>query len=133
MTLESPGDARHRCLTYFQEFLPAILGQLLLEDLRSLTTAFAIHVTDLPEAPWRLAITDGCLTAVGPSVEQAPVCTFALDSATLLEIVAARIVPQEAFFEMKIALEGDMEMGLTLSTVLAPFFARFPFTGPAGA
>ena len=37
--------------------------------------------------------------------------------------------PQEAFFDLRIALEGDMEMGLKLSTVLEPFFARYAFEG----
>ena len=56
-----------------------------------------------------------------------PVCRFGLDVATLLDVVAARCVPAEAFFAKRIELEGDIETGLVLSTVLEPFFRRFAF------
>jgi predicted lipid carrier protein YhbT len=111
---------------YFEDFLPELFGRLLIADLESLTTRFAIEVTDLDAPPWRITVRCGRLAAVehdGPD----PLCTFRLDGETLLEVVAARIAPAEAFFAKRIELEGDMELGLKLSTVLAPFFEGFPF------
>lgn len=113
---------------YFTEFLPGILGRLLLEDLRTLSTAFEIDVTDADEPPWRLAVDAGRLVHVGAD-GPAPACRFALDRATLAEVVSGRLPPQEAFFELRIEVGGDVEEGLRLSTVLAPFFRRFPWTG----
>ncbi|HKJ23788.1 MAG TPA: SCP2 sterol-binding domain-containing protein [Myxococcota bacterium] len=113
-------------LRYFEAFLPALFGRLLIPDLESLTTCFAIEVTDLDAPPWRIGIEAGRLVFVrhdGPE----PLCTFQLDGETLLEVAAARIAPAEAFFAKRIDLEGDMELGLKLSTVLAPFFEGFPF------
>ncbi len=120
------GETSHR--PYFQDFLPGILGKLLIEDLESLSTCFEIAVTDAEDRPWRLVIERGRLVHVGHEGPE-PVCRFLLDRETLLEIVRARCRPAEAFFEKRIELEGDMEMGLKLSTVLEPFFARFPYSG----
>ncbi len=122
-----PDAARARALRYFQEFLPSILGQLLVEDLRGLSSCFEIAVEDLAGPPWRLAVEEGRLVHVGHG-GPSPACRFRLDVATLLEVVSARCAPAEAFFERRIELEGDVETGLTLSTVLEPFFRRFPYT-----
>lgn len=111
---------------YFTEFLPGIYGQLLIEDLKNLSVCFEIAVSDGTDAPWRLVVEEGRLVQVGHE-GPGPVCRFTLDGGTLLEVVAGRIAPHEAFFDMRIQLEGDIEMGLKLSTVLAPFFQRFPF------
>lgn len=122
-------EARPEHLRYFLEFLPTILDKLLIEDLRTLTTCFEIRVTDGEDPPWRLGIHDGRLTYVGHEGPE-PVCRFSLDSSTFREVVAARCTPSAAFFDTRIELEGDMEMGLKLSTVLEPFFHRFPFREP---
>ncbi len=113
---------------YFEEFLPGILGKLLIEDLESLSTCFEIAVTDAGEPPWRLAIERGRLVHVGHEGPE-PACRFRLDRETLLEVVRGRCRPAEAFFDRRIEVEGDIETGLKLSTVLEPFFARFPYPG----
>jgi len=122
-----PSAAADLVRHYFEAFLPDLFGRLLIADLESLTTRFAIEVTDVDAPPWSLTIRNGRLVAVEPDGDD-PLCTFRLDSATLLEVVAARVGPAEAFFAKRIELDGDMELGLKLSTVLAPFFAGFPFT-----
>lgn len=127
-TVEPSPPARALHQRYFVEFLPTILGRLLIEDLRELTSCFEIVVTDAGEPPWRLAIESGRLVHVGHD-GPAPACRFSLDAATLAEVVAARRTPADAFFEKRIELEGDVETGLVLSTVLEPFFRRFPFHG----
>jgi len=117
---------RHESHRYFTEFLPSILGQLLIDDLRDLTRCFEIEVTDAPAPPWRLAIESGRLVSVGHDGPE-PACRFRLDTPTLVDVVAARVQPAEAFFAKRIDLVGDVEVGLQLSTVLEPFFRRFPW------
>lgn len=116
------------CDRYFGSFLPGLVNQLLVPELSGLTTCFEIHVTDVPQMPWRLVIEEGKLVYVGHEGEE-PVCRYSLDSDTLRRVAGAEETPQEAFFDLRVALEGDMEMGLKLSVVLEPFFARFPFRG----
>lgn len=111
---------------YFDEFLPSILGQCLMEDLRSLNCTIEIEVSDTDDKPWCLVIEEGCLTQVGPSSSPCN-CRYVLDLSTLLDVVTAQCNPQEAFFDTRINIEGDMEEGLRLSIVLAEFFERFPF------
>jgi predicted lipid carrier protein YhbT len=129
MTFPRPAShAQPLHVRYFTEFLPTILGQLLIEDLRDLTSDFEIVVTDAGSPPWRLAIEAGRLVRVSHDGPE-PRCRFSLDAATLAEVVAARRTPADAFFEKRIELDGDLEIGLQLSTVLEPFFRRFPFHG----
>ena len=126
MSRETDTQARYR--RYFCEFLPSILGKLLIEDLRELTSCVEIEVADVEDPGWRIAIENGRLSYVGHQGPE-PACRFRLDLRTLLEVVAARCTPAEAFFDERIDIEGDMETGLKLSTVLEPFFQRFPFDG----
>lgn len=114
---------------YFTEFLPKIIGQLLLEDLHSLSCCFEILVSEAPCEPWRLQIESGRLVYVGLEGLD-PQCRFTLDARTLLDVISAGVAPQEAFFGKRIELSGDMELGLKLSTVLEPFFKRYAFQCP---
>lgn len=117
---------------YFAEFLPGIVGQLMMEDLRSLSCQVEIEVTDSGDAPWRLAVKDGRLTQIdheGPE----PQCRYVLDLNTLIDVVTAQCSLQDAFFDMRIEIEGDIERGLELSSVLGAFFERFPFRPQMGA
>jgi predicted lipid carrier protein YhbT len=54
-------------------------------------------------------------------------CTFSLHSDTFAAIVGGRLAPQQAFFQRKIHIAGDMETGLRLATVLASFFKKWPY------
>lgn len=116
---------------YFTRFLPTLFGQLLIEDLRDLTACLEI-VVDEDRPPWRIAIENGRLVYAGHDGPE-PACSYHVDKQTLLNIVGARETPQEAFFDMRVELTGDLEMGLKLSTVLEPFFQRFPYHVPATA
>ncbi len=114
------------CRGYFERHLPPLFGQLLIEDLHSVSAEFAIHITDSPDPAWVLCIENGRLTSVAHD-GGAPICTFSLGTSTLLDIVAAQLRPDEAFFNLQIQLTGDMETGLMLSIVLASFFERYPY------
>ncbi len=112
---------------YFEEFLPGIVGQLMIENLRGLSCQVEIVVTDSGEAPWSLAVEQGRLMHVAREGAD-PECRYVLNLDTLIDVVTAKCSPQDAFFEMRIEIEGDIERGLELSTVLGAFFERFPFT-----
>jgi predicted lipid carrier protein YhbT len=113
---------------YFGEFLPALRGRVLVPYLKALTCTFVVHVTDSGDPPWVVHVHEGRLSEPAGNT---PECAFTLDSRTLRDIVTGRTRPEQAFFDMKVDVLGDMELGLKLSTVLAPFFRRFPFAGGA--
>lgn len=114
-------------LRYFEEFLPGLVGKLMMEDLKSLTCEVEIVVSDTSGTPWRLEIEDGRLIHVAHR-GQDPQCRYLLNLETLIDVVTAKCSPREAFFDMRIEIEGDIQRGLELSTVLEDFFERFPFT-----
>ncbi len=68
----------------------------------------------------------GSVIAVNRRVDHALAAAMAK---LFVEVVTARCTPAAAFFDTRIDLEGDMEMGLKLSTVLEPFFRRFSYPG----
>ena len=111
---------------YFSKFLPAIIGRRLIEELKSLNCQVEINVTDLHDPSWFLTVQDGILTHIKSGVGESE-CTYLLDSMTLVDIVMARYTPQEGFFANRIQIEGDIERGLSLNSVLAEFFERFPY------
>ena len=114
-------------LRYFTSFLPSLTGQLLIEDLRDLSATFEIRLTDLADPAWKIHIDQGRIGTVSQTGPEAP-CGFELGSETFLKIVGGRLGAQDAFFQGDVDIRGDIELGLKLSTVLEPFFKRFPFT-----
>ena len=122
-------NSKETCRVYFESFLPALRGELLISGLRSLNCSLAVRVTDM-EDTWVLVIQAGRLEAVLRDTVPAP-CTFCLDTHTLIEVATGVLPPDRAFFDLRIEIEGDTALGLQLSTVLAPFFQQYPFRLPA--
>lgn len=111
---------------YFDEFLAEKMHKQLLPNLRKLSANCRIVVEDIPGRSWALSIDRGCLVRI--SRNGLPVqCAFSLHSDVFSAIVAGRLSPQAAFFSRKINIEGDMETGLKLATVLATFFRKWPY------
>lgn len=111
---------------YFHDFLPGLLNQLLVEDLRELSCCFSFHLCDSADPPWRLVLTSGRLAHLGHDGPE-PQCTYVCDTDTFLGVVTGAVHPQEAFFDRRIEMEGDLELALRLAVMLGPFFERFPF------
>jgi predicted lipid carrier protein YhbT len=118
--------AQAACLAYFETFLPTLRNQLLIEDLRDLSCAFAFRIFDSGMPPWRAVVHEGRLTEVGQEGPE-PQCVFVCDMQTMLAVVSGGLPPQEAFFAQRVEMEGDLELALRLAMMLAPFFERFPF------
>ena len=113
---------------YFSEFLAARMNQLLLPDVRKLTATFRVVPRDRPEQHWAVDIRDGMVRSINANAHTYQ-CTFIVDRAAFGEIVAGRLNAQQAFFDRRIDIEGDVEVGLRLTVVLSAFFRKHPF-GP---
>lgn len=111
---------------YFDRFLADKMHQQLLPNLKHLTASCRIMVEDLPGRSWSLRIDQGRLVEISLNGLVCP-CTFTLHSDTFSAIVGGRLAPQQAFFQRKINIAGDVEMGLKLATVLAAFFKKWPY------
>ena len=127
-TPEASGEARRVCRDYFDAFLPTFVDRPLLPGLRELNCCFEVLISDVSAEPWRLVIEGGRLSYVGHDGPGTADCRYILDAETAYEIIRVDCAPQDAFLAGDIDLEGDMELGLTLSTVLEPFLQRFRYS-----
>ena len=117
------------CRAYFESYLPGLQGQLLISGLKSLSCALGVVIDDLDAGGWTLVVEAGRLSTIVRGITGAT-AVFRLDVRTLLDIATGVLPPDKAFFDLRIEIEGDVALGLQLSTVLEPFFRQFPFQFP---
>ncbi|MEN6426843.1 MAG: hydroxysteroid dehydrogenase-like protein 2 [Phycisphaerales bacterium] len=113
---------------YFDSFLMDKMHKQLLPNLKRLTASCRIAIDDVPGRSWSLRIDQGRLEEISENGMLCQ-CSFSLPSDTFTAIVGGRLAPQQAFFQRKINIDGDIETGLRLATVLAAFFKKWPY-GP---
>jgi len=106
---------------YFDGFLARWLGQPLIPGLQSITTRIGIRVEGSPGPGWTLAVDAGRLAAIERTVEDAAVI-YRVDEGTFRAIVAADLGPRLAFLAGRVRIDGDLLLGLRLSTIMEGFF-----------
>ena len=111
---------------YFEQFLKGKLHRRLLPNLKSLDAVVSIRIRDEKNAAWVLELKRGRLTAISRN-GLAPECGYETDLATFKAVAGGKIPPQNAFFEGKGEITGDIEKGLKVITALSEFFVRYPF------
>lgn len=111
---------------YFSGFLTDKMHRQLLPNLKNLSATCRIAVEDVSVGTWSLSIDEGRLERISQNGEDCQ-CTFFLASDTFASIVRGKLAPQQAFFQRNINIEGDIETGLKLATVLAAFFRKWPY------
>ena len=116
-----------RAIEYFDQFLSCKIGQLLLPDVRSLTTSFGVALREDPQLRWKLLVEHGVLKMVEQN-DMPTNCSFSLDADALLAIVCGRLAPQQAFFQRRVDIGGDLAAALKTAAVMTQFFRRFPYT-----
>jgi len=129
------GRSRERFVQrYFDRFLAEKMHKQLLPNLKRLTATCRITVEDVAGQSWSLRIDQGRLEEISDNGMVCQ-CTFSLGSDVFTAIVGGRLAPQQAFFQRKVNIDGDIETGLKLATVLAAFFKKWPYgveTGHVG-
>ncbi len=124
-------DSNHIVERYFESFLTDKMHKQLLPNLRNLSATCRIRVEDIPDRSWALKIEKGRLEKISANSMSCQ-CEFLVDRETFGRIVSGQLAPQKAFFKRKIDIQGDMETGLKLATVLAEFFRKWPYHTEAG-
>ena len=110
---------------YFDNFLVEKMNKQLLPNLRTLSATCRINVEDIGRS-WALKIERGRLVKISHNSMSCQ-CSFLINYDTFCQIVSGQLVPQKAFFKRKVDIQGDMETGLKLATVLAEFFQKWPY------
>ena len=75
-------------------------------------------------------VAQGELVQVQRGLHPDAVATFTTDPATFEAIVLGRQTPQEAFFEQRVAISGELETALKLVVLLGQFLAENPVAQP---
>ncbi|MBU0680997.1 MAG: SDR family oxidoreductase [Proteobacteria bacterium] len=117
------GQERQEIEDYFEQFLPAIIGQQLIANLVSLTCTFWLEVGG--SARRSLVVKNGCLAAIISHGEGA--FGYKVRPEIFLQVVSGRLSPQRGFFDGNIAMEGNTMEALRTATALEEFFQRRPY------
>ncbi len=120
-----------RVREYFERFLAARTGVLLVAGLKSLCADFTVSVAQA--GCFRLQIAAGVLESVAPAEAPSARFDFAVDAESFLAAVSGRVKPAELFFEQKARIRGDLHHALATAAALEDFFALHPFPGGAQA
>jgi putative sterol carrier protein len=125
-----PGPVERKVLPIYrkvlEEFLMAKLNQPLLINLRNLNAVFSIHIQDGVDSHWVLEIKQGKLLSISPDSAMTE-CSYWMDPATFEKIARGVYRPEEAFFDGRINIQGNMEKGLRVAAALAEFCKTYPY------
>lgn len=117
---------------FFEEFLPAHLGDRALAGMEQLSTTFRFAVEGEGGGDWLCRLREGRLAGVerrGGAGEAE--FAYRMGVGAFFEIVGALTDPQDVFLEGRAHVEGDVEKALKMGMILHQFNREHPyFAGP---
>jgi thioester reductase-like protein len=119
-------SAPSRCAEYIEQFFPKQARRSRLAREAGLDLTVCIDVRGPGGGQWSCRWSKGEFIDARRGLEDAAAVTYHTDTATFQAVVSGAQTPQEAFFEQRIAMTGDMETGLKLAVLLGQFLAENP-------
>ncbi len=123
---EVTNDTTH--VEYFEELIFARVNMCPLPKIKSLNTIIRFDIVGDNAGSWTIAVEDGLLKHVlrnhsnscslSKEVVLEPTSTFRLDGHTFMSIVRREITPQQAFFEKKVQIKGDITLALKMNVLV---------------
>ena len=111
------------CANYIEKVFPSQAARSGLAREMGLDVMVGIEISG---GKWLLCWKRGELVRIRRGSNAAAPVVFRTDTATFWELVQNRITPHRAFFEQKVAIDGDIEMGLKLATLFGRFLEEQP-------
>ncbi len=122
-------------IEYFEELMFDRVNMCPLPRIESLGIVIRFDIVGQNAGSWTIVVEDGILRRVSrnhpdPESQQGnseplsedvvlnPACIFRLDGSTFMSIVRREITPQQAFFEKKVQIEGDMALALKMNVLV---------------
>jgi thioester reductase-like protein len=129
LTIEArtPPLVRSRCAEYIEQVFPRLARRSELARAAGLDLLVCIDLEGPDGGMWSCRWKQGELVYVRSGLENEPAVTYHSDTATFQSVVSGAQTPQEAFFERRIAITGDLEAGLKLAVLFGQFLADNPF------
>ncbi|MBS1257448.1 MAG: hypothetical protein MAG551_00492 [Candidatus Scalindua arabica] len=113
---------------YFEELISARVNLCPLPRIESLNTVIRFDIKGDDAGSWTIEVEAGFLKRVvrnytgnGLSSNEAvlePASTFQMDSETFMSILKRKITPQQAFFEKKVQIQGDIMIALKMNVLV---------------
>ncbi len=112
--------------SYFEQFLPKVIGRSIFADLNNLSIVVEFFITDGAHA-WTLTLERGQLVRIEKGASPLHEVSYDLDTHTLLQVVSGVLSPQKAFFLGKAKIKGDKLKGLKLAMIFDRFIKEYPY------
>ncbi len=84
----------------------------------SLSATIRFEMTDGDGGTWDVVVEKGLVKDVVRNSKETPTSTFKLSSAIFLDIIRRIITPQQAFFQRKVDIDGDMFIALKMNALV---------------
>ncbi|MFZ5568800.1 MAG: SDR family oxidoreductase [Thermodesulfobacteriota bacterium] len=114
--------------SYFNDFLPSVMGRSIFADLDNLNACIGFLFTDSREK-WTIEIKNGKLQQIRPLLPDRSQVNYELGDDTFAHIISGTLTPQEAFFTNKSKIKGDALKGLKLAAIFDRFIKQYPYQG----
>jgi hypothetical protein len=113
-------------IEYFEELMFDRINMSPLPRIESLGIVIRFDIVGQNAGSWTIVVADGILRRVSRNhpdtlnkdVALNPACIFRLDGRTFMSIIRREITPQQAFFEKKVQIEGDMALALKMNVLV---------------
>jgi thioester reductase-like protein len=129
-TRRGGGRATPDCGAYIERFFPAHARRSVLAQAVALDLTVACDIRGAGGGQWSCKWVRGELVDVSDGLDNQAAVVYRTDVATFGAIVRGELAPQEAFFNRRIAIEGDMEKALKLAVLFGRFVREFPYQIP---
>src|SRR4030067_1997444 len=84
----------------------------------SLTAVIRFEMTDGDGGTWDVVVEKGLVEDVVRNSKETPTSTLKLSGAVFLDIIKRKVTPQNAFFQRKVDIDGDMFIDLKMNILV---------------
>jgi thioester reductase-like protein len=124
-----PAPASH-CAEYIEQVFPKQARRSRLAREAGLDLTVCIDLRGPGGGQWSCQWRQGELIYARSGLDSDAAATYHTDTATFHAVVNGLQTPQEAFFEQRIAITGDLETALKLAVLFGQFIAQNPVATP---
>ncbi len=110
-----------RCARYIEQTFPQQARRSRLARVAGLDLLVGLDVRGPGGGQWSCRWTGGELSYVARGLEEGAAVVYRTDTDTFDAVLQRRLAPQQAFFEQRVAISGDLETALKLAVLFGAF------------
>jgi thioester reductase-like protein len=130
LPVTAASSAGSKCAVYIEQIFPQQGRKSRLARWAGLNLTVSLDLRGPGGGQWSCKWTAGNLVSVSRGMAEEAAVTYHTDTATFDAVVNGRQTPQDAFFDQRIEITGDMETALKLATLFGQFLREFPASWP---